>query len=88
MSTNPRPIIRVWFDDESSWGEHIEDNLYRSLNDTFSNVMLKLPEGHEAADKNGQPCRLAWGHIFEGEVIRKGVVRPLFIFGVDKFAHE
>jgi hypothetical protein len=78
-----RPYVRVNFSDESAWGEHIEGNLYRCLNQTFSNVLLKLPEGHEHFSKNGRPCNLRWGHLFEGEVIRSGVVKPLFIVGED-----
>lgn len=32
--------VRVDFGDEVSWAEHIEENVYRSLNNTFSNVPL------------------------------------------------
>jgi hypothetical protein len=78
-----RTKVRVDFGDEVSWGEHIEGNIYRSLNSTFSNVTLKLPEGHEHADKNGLPCNLLWGHLFEAEIIHEGRVRPLFIVGED-----
>jgi hypothetical protein len=80
--------VRVAFGDETSWAEHIEGDIYRSLNTTLSNVTLKLPEGHEHADKNGQPCNMKWGHLFEAEVVREGVVRPLFIIGLDTTPRE
>lgn len=79
-----RPLVRVWFGDENAWGEHVEGNVYRSLNHTFSNVPLKLPEGHAFAHKNGNPCNLRWGMLFEGDVLEPGRVKPLFIIGEDK----
>lgn len=85
-----RPLVKVWNDDgngaESSWAEHVKDNLYRSLNHTFSNVTLKLPKDHEHANKNGNPCGLQWGHLFEAEIINPGTtspVRPTLIVGQD-----
>jgi len=78
-----RPLVRVRFDGETSWAEHVEGEIYRSLNQTFSNVTLKLPEGHEAAHLNGQLCNMKWGHLFEAEKISEHVVKPLFIVGMD-----
>lgn len=45
---------------------------------------LKLHVDHEHADKNGKPCNLRWGHLFEGQVIRPNVIQPLFITGFDE----
>lgn len=79
--------VRVDFGDERSWGEHRPDlgpNVYRSLNQTFSNVELKVPHGHEAAARNGKPCNLRWGHLFEGTEKQRGTVIPTFIIGMDQ----
>lgn len=78
-----RETVRVSFGDETSWAEHVRDNIYRSLNYTLSSVELKVPEGHEAAHLNGEPCNMRWGHLFEARVLRPGIVSPLFIIGMD-----
>ncbi len=80
-----RRLVRVTWDDESAWAEHVEGNVYRSLNHTFSNVLLKLPADHMYAFKNGQEVQLVWGHLFVGEPMkgRPGCVVPLYIIGED-----
>lgn len=85
-----RPLVRVAFPDETSWAEHVEGDIYRSLNDCLNGVPLALPadaaglpEGHPGPERNGMRCRLHWGHLFRGREIRVGVVEPLAIVGYD-----
>lgn len=89
----PRDIVgrsvRVALPGERSWGEHRPDlgtNVYRSLNQTFANVRLQVPDDYhdpEAIKRNGKPCNLKWGHLFVGTERHYGIVRPKYIIGQD-----
>lgn len=68
-----RPLVRVSLPGETSWAEHVRGDVYRSLNDTYSNVR----------SKSGRPRRLMWGHLFRAK--RRGhQVKPIAIVGMDK----
>jgi hypothetical protein len=83
VEASPRGTkLRMDFGDENAWCEHIAGNVYRSLNNTLSNVTLKLPAEHEASSQNGGLCNVKLGHLFEGEVRSATSVRPLFIIGM------
>lgn len=82
--------VRVDLDGECSWGEHRPDlgpNVYRSLNQTLSNVKLKLPDEHpdilNGKAKNGRKANMCWGHLFVGTERKEGRVKPLHIIGID-----
>ncbi len=79
MTTSLRQLVRVELDGESTWAEHIEGSIYRSLNATCSNVLLKIP-GHK---RDGMPCNLRWGDLFEAEILDEVWVKPTFIVGSD-----
>jgi|GEM_PF-5144598 len=80
-----RPLVRVDFGDEDAWGEHVDGNVYRCLNECLSSVEAKFPDGHKFAEHNGKKKRLAWGDLFEAEPIpnRRSAVRALFVIGED-----
>jgi hypothetical protein len=80
-----RVKIRINFGDERAWGEIVdaERGIFRCLNDTFSNVLLKVKKGHGQYKRNGQPCGMRWGHLFEGYYDAHGDVIPTFIIGLD-----
>lgn len=86
MST--RTKIRVDFGDEVSWAEHVSGDVYRSLNDTLSNVLIDLPHDHPHAAKNGQEARMRWGHLFRAEKLPNGRVRPLALIGLDRTKYD
>jgi hypothetical protein len=78
-----RKKVRVDFGDEVSWAEHIEGDIYRSLNHTLSNVLLDLPKDHEFSCNNGNLVNLRWGMIFRATVLSEFRVRPVAIIGQD-----
>ena len=83
-----RPRVRVALDGETSWGEHVTGNVYRSLNTTMSDLPLRLPDDHPDSHLNthltGARYHFKWGHLFTANVVRDGVVSPIEIIGIEK----
>lgn len=82
--TVERKLVRVTLDGERSWAEHVEGTVYRSLNNTLTEVPVRYPVGHGLAVHNGERKPLLWGDLFEAAVIGlcEGV-RPIVIVGND-----
>lgn len=80
----PRQLVRVELDGECSWAEHVDGNLYRSLNGCFTEIVVSYPADHPMAEHNGKMKLLAWGDLFEANVEPNRRVSPLRIVGEDR----
>lgn len=83
LAEGHRRLVRLRFDGESAWGEHIAGNRYRALNECLSGLPADFPSDSEHARHNGKSLRVRWGAVVTGEERQCGAVVPKTIVGLE-----
>lgn len=79
--------------DERWWAEHVEGDVYKSLNAALSAAPLNLPKDYDMSpmheklpdypgpEHNGESFRVCWGHLMKCKKLVNGDVQVVEIVG-------